>query len=102
YYFLTDINFYEKLRINLGARYEAFDISADQYTYAPEPLFDLLDEDRVLPSVTLTYLFNEEWQIRAVYSETVSWPEVFEVLPRRFRDIENLTTYLGNPDLKPA
>lgn len=102
YYFLTDINFYEKLRINLGARYEAFDISADQYTYAPEPLFDLLDEDRVLPSVTLTYLFNEEWQIRAAYSETVSWPEVFEVLPRRFRDIENLTTYLGNPDLKPA
>ncbi|ARU26757.1 TonB-dependent receptor [Cellvibrio sp. PSBB006] len=102
YYFLADINIKEKMRINIGARYEALDISADQYTYSPEPLFDLLDEDKVLPSITLTYLFNDAWQLRAAYSQTVSWPEVFEVLPRRFRDIENLTTYLGNPDLRPA
>lgn len=102
YYFLTDINIKEKLRINIGARYEAFDISADQYTYSAEPLFDLIDEDKVLPSMTLTYLLNDAWQMRAAYSQTVSWPEVFEVLPRRFRDIENLTTYIGNPDLKPA
>ena len=102
YYFLTDVNFWETLRVNIGVRNETFEILADQYSYTVEPLFELLDEEKTLFSLGATYLFSESWQLRAAYSETVGWPEVFEVLPRRFRDIETLTTYIGNPNLKPA
>ncbi|MAY15981.1 MAG: hypothetical protein CMI06_11655, partial [Oceanospirillaceae bacterium] len=85
-----------------GVRRESFKVEADQYYYNPEPLYELLDETKTLPSLGLTWLISDNWQLRGAYSKTVSWPETFELLPRSYRDIETLTSYKGNPDLKPA
>ncbi|WP_288132732.1 TonB-dependent receptor [Microbulbifer sp.] len=101
-YALLEANLYEKLKINLGTRRETFLLEGEQYAYTPEPLTELLDEERNTPSVSFTYLFNDAWQLRAAWSETVSWPEIFEVMPRTFTDIETLERYRGNPELKPA
>ncbi len=102
YYLQTDWNLWQTVTANVGVRKESFKVEADQYNYTPEPLYELLDETRTLPSVGLTWLISDQWQFRSAYSKTVSWPETFELLPRYYRDIETLTTYIGNPDLKPA
>ncbi|WP_075188239.1 TonB-dependent receptor [Teredinibacter haidensis] len=101
-YFSTEIEFWENLRATLGVRRESFSIAADQYYLQPEPLYGLLDESFSLPSVGLTYLFSDALQLRTAYSETVSWPETFEILPRIYRNIETMESYKGNPELKPA
>ncbi|MDP2548713.1 TonB-dependent receptor domain-containing protein [Oceanobacter sp. 4_MG-2023] len=101
-YLQTDWNLWNTVTANLGVRRESFKVEADQYYYNPEPLYELLDETKTLPSVGATWLINERWQLRGAFSKTVSWPETFELLPRTYRDIETLTAYKGNPDLKPA
>ncbi|MFA0812623.1 TonB-dependent receptor [Microbulbifer epialgicus] len=101
-YGLIEMDIQEKLKINLGVRKEKYNFSAEQYAYTPEPLVELLDKERTSPSVSFTYLFNDQWQLRTAYTETVSWPEIYEVMPRVFSDVETLEQYVGNPELKPA
>ncbi|QIL90948.1 outer membrane beta-barrel protein [Microbulbifer sp. SH-1] len=101
-YGLVEANILEQVKVNLGVRRENFYMAGEQYMYTVEPMTELLDEERTSPSLSVTYLFSDAWQLRAAYSETVSWPEIFEVLPRKFNDIETLEQYEGNPDLKPA
>ena len=102
WYLQTDWNLWQTVSANFGVRHESFKVEADQYYYNPEPLYELLDESKTLPSLGLTWLISDNWQLRTAYSKTVSWPETFELLPRSYRDIETLTSYKGNPDLKPA
>lgn len=102
YYLMADVDFWEKVQVSLGVRHEAFSIAAEMYEYTPEPLTSLLDEEYALVSTVLTYHFDDRWQLRLGYSDTVSWPEVFEMMPRTFVDYETLEQYTGNPDLKPA
>jgi len=102
WYVQTDWNLWQTVTANIGVRRESFKVEADQYYYNPEPLYELLDETKTLPSLGLTWLISDNWQLRGAYSKTVSWPETFELLPRSYRDIETLTSYKGNPDLKPA
>lgn len=102
YYLMADVDFREKLRASVGMRRETFSIAADMYEYAPEPLVELLDEQYDLFSLALTYRFNEQWQLRLGYGDTVSWPETFEIVPRTFTDFETLEQFSGNRDLQPA
>ncbi len=101
-YLQTETNFYQTLKASIGVRKEQFSIAAEQYAYTAEPLRKLVDEDRTLPSFGLTWMLNDAWQLRSAYSKTVGWPEIFEVVPRTFRDIETLKSTQGNPNLKPA
>lgn len=102
YYLMADVDFQQKLRASFGARRESFSLGADMYEYAPEPLVGLLDEKYDLFSAALTYRFNDRWQLRLGYGDTVSWPETFEIVPRTFTDYDTLEQYRGNPNLKPA
>ena len=102
FYLQADWTLWHTVTANIGIRRESFRVEADQYYFSPEPLYELLDEEKTLPSLGLTWLINDHWQLRGAYSKTVSWPETFELLPRTYRDIETLTAYRGNPDLKPA
>lgn len=102
HYALMEANILEKLKVNLGARKETFVLDAEMFAYSPEPLINLMDRERTNPSLGLTWMFSDAWQLRAAWSETVNWPEVFEVIPRRFNDIETMEQYRGNPELKPA
>lgn len=102
YYLMADMDFWEKVRASFGVRRETFSIAADMYEYTPEPLTTLLDEKYDLFSLALTYRFNDQWQLRLGYGETVSWPETFEIIPRTFTDYDTLEQYRGNQNLKPA
>jgi outer membrane receptor protein involved in Fe transport len=101
-YLLADLELWEKVRFIVGARQEDMVTDVEMYAFTPEPLTRLIDEERDLYSLGLTYFFTDQWQLRSSYSETVSWPEIFEVLPRYFRDLTTLSDIIGNPDLKPA
>ncbi|MFS1524962.1 TonB-dependent receptor domain-containing protein [Microbulbifer sp. 2304DJ12-6] len=101
-YGLVELNIVERLKINVGVRKEKYNFSAEQYMYTMEPLVELFDKERTSPSVSVTYLLNDQWQLRTAYSETVSWPEIYEIMPRVFSDVETLERYSGNPELKPA
>ena len=102
YYLMADVDFQEKIRASFGARRETFSLGADMYEYAAEPLVELLDEQYDLYSLAVTYRFNDQWQLRLGYGDTVSWPETFEVVPRTFTDYDTLERYRGNPNLRPA
>lgn len=102
FYIESSLTWWDSLITNIGVRRETLYIGADQYHYVAEPLYKLVDETKTLPAFGLTWLISDSWQLRSVYSKTVSWPETFEVLPRSFRDVETLKTYQGNPNLKPA
>lgn len=102
YYLRADLDFLEKLQASVGVRYEDFSIGAEMYEYSQEPLTPLLEEQFYLPSVALTLPFREQWQLRLAYSETVSWPEIFEIVPRSFQDYDTREVFQGNPDLEPA
>ncbi|MDP5210163.1 TonB-dependent receptor [Microbulbifer sp. 2205BS26-8] len=101
-YGLIEMDIQERFKVNVGVRKEKYRFLAEQYAYTPEPLVELLDKERTFPSVSVTYLLNDQWQLRTAYSETVSWPEIYEIMPRVFYDIETLERYSGNPELKPA
>ncbi|WKD48680.1 TonB-dependent receptor [Microbulbifer spongiae] len=101
-YGLIEMDIQERFKVNVGVRKEKYRFLAEQYAYTPEPLVELLDKERTSPSVSVTYLLNDQWQLRTAYSETVSWPEIYEIMPRVFYDIETLERYSGNPELKPA
>lgn len=102
YYAKTEFDFWGRAQATLGLRYEAFTIAAEMFEYSREPLVTLLDEAFYLPSAALTLPFREQWQLRMAYGRTVSWPEVFEILPRNFKDFDTSEVYQGNPELKPA
>jgi outer membrane receptor protein involved in Fe transport len=99
---MADLDFREKIRASFGMRRETFALGAEMYEYTPEPLVELLDEQFDLYSLSLTYRFSPQWQLRLGYGNTVSWPETFEILPRTFTDYETLEQYQGNPNLRPA
>lgn len=102
YYLKTEANLWETVSITAGVRNESMTIAMDEYIATPEPLADILDEEYSLPSVSATWFIKDDWQIRLGYSETVSWPETFEVSPRQFTNRETNEQITGNPDLKPA
>lgn len=101
-YLMADVDILEKVRASFGMRRETFEIEADTYEYTLEPLVSLLDEQYDLASLSVTYRFNPQWQLRLGYGDTVSWPEVFEIVPRTFTDYDTLEQYQGNPRLRPA
>jgi outer membrane receptor for ferrienterochelin and colicin len=56
----------------------------------------------VLPSLNLTYNFNEKMLLRAAYGMTVNRPEFRELAPFSFFDFDFNVVYEGNPALKIA
>ncbi|SEJ61473.1 Outer membrane receptor proteins, mostly Fe transport [Dyadobacter koreensis] len=55
-----------------------------------------------LPSLNLTYKFNETYAIRAAYSTTVNRPEFRELSPSTYYDFNFDVSRKGNPDLVNA
>lgn len=102
YYLMADLDFWETVRASFGVRRETFSLAAEMYEYTPEPLTELLDEQYDLYSAALTYRFNDRWQLRLGYGNTVSWPETFEIVPRTFTNYDTLEQYRGNLHLRPA
>jgi hypothetical protein len=95
----------EDLRLTGGARVE----DSDQVVYSIQnKLFPTrqdtarIDTRDVLPSAALTWLYDEDTNVRLGYYESVNRPEFREISPILRRDYRTFENQRGNPDLKRA
>ncbi len=98
YYLTTDTEFGDNWSMTLGARYEDFsqELSYPNQTGAN----NLLEADDWYPAFALTWRPSEEIQLRAGWSETVSYPGLIERSESLSYDPETDDPIFGNPDLQ--
>jgi outer membrane receptor protein involved in Fe transport len=96
--------FQEDLRIVGGVRMEDSDLY--NYTIANPAAATVdsarIDEKDYFPSVNLTWKYDENFNIRMAYYESINRPEFRELSPVLRRDFVNYRWERGNPELKPA
>ncbi|MBC7988012.1 MAG: TonB-dependent receptor [Luteimonas sp.] len=100
-----DLNWKSAYRFTLGLRHESNDQQVSTFALggvnAP-PIVAEINTDDVLPSAAFTWLYSDDAQWRASYSETLSRPEFRELSSAPFTDpLLDLET-IGNPDLEPT
>jgi TonB-dependent receptor len=94
----TNTDFGENWSLLAGARFEKFD---QKLTYPNAPrASNELDYDDWYPAINLTWRPTEEVQIRAGYSETVSYPGIIERSEAQTFDPDTDAPIFGNPDLE--
>ncbi len=108
WYGMADLPFsllQEDFRLVGGARVE----NSDQVVYATQSKLhpDVVDTARidrtdVLPSVNLTWFYDENVNVRMGYYESVNRPEFREIAPVLRRNFRTFQNELGNPDLERA
>ncbi len=99
-FLMFDNRLSENLRVVWGGRLEFFeqflsskDVTSKQITVNSET-YDFL------PSLNLTYSFNNKQNLRLAAFQTVARPEFREIAPFQFFDYEANYGVSGNPDLK--
>lgn len=89
------------LELNLGARYEqaAQRVSPLQVfkTASSSTAGTSLDNNYLLPALTLTYKFGDDMQIRLNGSKTIARPQFRELMFQAYFDPESNRAYRGNP-----
>lgn len=108
WYAMVDLPFTvwrEDLRLTGGARVE----QSDQIVYAIQNKLLPSRQDTarintrdVLPSVALTWIYDENTNVRLGYYESVNRPEFRELAPVLRRDYRTFENQRGNPDLTRA
>ena len=102
FYSGIDGQFKDSLRISFGFRYEDSDINVknfNKYSKIQNDRSDLALQ-KVLPSVTLTQMLDNNMQIRFALSETVVRPNFRELAQSVFFNPATNRSFVGNPDLK--
>ncbi len=89
------------INATLGVRFEDAEQSiATQDRFGNSGFNTVLANDYLLPSLTVTWNFADDLQLRAGYSETISRPQFRELAPAVFTDPSNDRNYRGNPGLQ--
>jgi outer membrane receptor protein involved in Fe transport len=101
-YVALETEFFPDLRVSGGLRYE----TSKQNTAVEQSLvadslfeFDTLDENYLLPAVTATYTFADNWQLRLAASKTINRPQFRELTPSIFVNTDTDDRFVGNPFL---
>ncbi|MEW6996750.1 TonB-dependent receptor [Colwelliaceae bacterium BS250] len=101
-----------KWRVTAGIRWEDFrqvvaplKPSTGEFDLPDEPTVDDLDalifkEEEYYPAVAMTYVMDDEMQLRASYSETVIRPDIREVAPATYLDPLTGQPIGGTPGLR--
>ncbi len=90
-------------RLTVGGRWETSTQTTEtSAVQGGDPVVNELEEDFLLPSVALTWMFWEDMQLRASFSQTINRPDLREISPAPYLDAENRFEYIGNPDLQIA
>lgn len=100
-YAMAEIEFNEYLRASVGARFEdSTEESSVFLTSAPEDEQNYsLEDDFLLPAVTVTWNPFGNLQVRGAYSETITRPQFRELAFTDFLDPNLDITLSGNPFL---
>ncbi|WP_298918343.1 TonB-dependent receptor [uncultured Algimonas sp.] len=97
-----DTNVTDTLQVAGGVRYE----DSEQTTAIGSILddtssqFDPLEESFWLPSMTATYTFLDNWQLRLAASKTINRPQFRELTPSLFINTDTNDQFIGNPFLQ--
>ncbi|WP_101758740.1 TonB-dependent receptor domain-containing protein [Oceanicoccus sp. KOV_DT_Chl] len=91
----TDIG--DAITLVAGVRQEEFESELDYPN--DDSASNLLESDEDLPSLALTYRINEDLQLRAGWSNTVSYPGLIERSESLSYDPNTDDPIFGNPDL---
>jgi outer membrane receptor protein involved in Fe transport len=106
YYGMMDLPFGilgRSFRFVGGARIERSDISVEGKTgQVIEDFTSGLEDTDILPSTNLTFMINDNTNLRAAYSHSVNRPEFRELADVLYYDYHELQNVRGNPDLKRA
>jgi outer membrane receptor protein involved in Fe transport len=87
-------------RLAGGARAERSTISIKARTLQSPDIVESGPEDfEILPSANLTYILNENTNLRLAYSHSVNRPEMRELAGYQYYDFSENELYQGNPDL---
>lgn len=103
YYGQGDITLFNLLRLTGGVRVEDNDQQVKTFElFNPNntPLTSGLKQVDLLPALAATWLINDQQQLRASFSETLSRPDFRELSPAPFTDPANDKETIGNPNLK--
>lgn len=98
-FILFDNKIGEKLRASWGVRVENFRQQMNTYDYSQNAVNVDLKSTDWLPSINLTYAFNDKHQVRLSASQTVTRPEFRELSPFAFYDFYLNAGIIGNPEL---
>ncbi|MEM0930093.1 MAG: TonB-dependent receptor [Pseudomonadota bacterium] len=99
-YLMGDVEFTDFLRASVGFRFEdSTQESSVGLSGAPLNTFDAIEEDYILPAVTVTWLPFGNLQVRAAYAQTITRPQFRELAPTDFLDPDFGVTLQGNPFL---
>ncbi|MFS1525980.1 hypothetical protein ACL7TT_18055 [Microbulbifer sp. 2304DJ12-6] len=83
-------------------RRERETVKADFWDRAPQGWAPLLDEGHNLYSAALSYIPSGLHNLSLGYSQTVAWPNVNELMPKRYEDVDLRIHVTGNPYLQIA
>jgi outer membrane receptor protein involved in Fe transport len=96
-YLTTNTDFGESWSLLAGVRFEKF---TQKLEYPNDPRVNSeLDYDDWYPAINLTWRPTEEIQVRAGYSQTVSYPGIIERSSAQTYDDQTNEEIYGNPDL---
>ncbi len=76
-----------------------YDANADEATKTPYSTDDYLN---VLPSLLVKYSINDDFKVRASFTNTISRPKYSALVPSINIDRSNHSITLGNPELDPT
>lgn len=105
YYARFDAQITDRLRLQGGLRFEEVELSADAWggnTAAGGPNSVRQRYEDRLPSLSATYEFIPNMQLRLAWSETVNRPSLLEITGTTIRNPQNFQLYRGNVFLQPA
>ncbi|MBY5991837.1 TonB-dependent receptor domain-containing protein [Ferrimonas balearica] len=106
-----DLNWADQFRLTGGVRYEDFRQAVLPLTSDGEisdeggrnSIEDYVTaEDGWYPSLSATWMMNDEMQLRAAFSKTLVRPDLREVAPVRFQDPVTGFDMIGNADLESS
>jgi outer membrane receptor protein involved in Fe transport len=100
YYLNTITDLGDAWSFGLGARFEDFSQVLDYPNEATAS--NQLDFDDWYPALSVTWRPADDWQVRAGYSETVSYPGLIERSESLSFDPDTDDPIFGNPNLVPS
>ncbi|MFA7290312.1 MAG: TonB-dependent receptor [Melioribacteraceae bacterium] len=99
-YLMTDFTLFSNLKVIAGARYEHSKQEMSSYSLTDEIIKVDPKYNDWLPSLNLTYAFNEKINVRAAASRTLARPEFRELAPFSYFDFVTNELVQGNSSLK--
>lgn len=102
FYFKADVQLTNYLRIAAGVRYEDALQTSDTFnlTLPDDGLLEAgISSQYGLPSITATWNFTDNMQVRAGFSQTITRPQFRELAFVQFVNSETDESFIGNPFL---